>query len=108
MARYTQLLPVRMIMDVYRVRPARSLLQDEPLVKIQGTADLSPDMASKPMPIWFDAKIQFSKDGSFEIVEFLPTYGQVANRLNDSLFRIYKVALTRALSSNLKRLVGVS
>ena len=86
----------------------KASLADAPLVKIQGVADLSPDLKRQSLPIWFDAKIQFEPDGSFEITEFLPTYGQVQGALNDRLFSLYRFALRRALSANMKRLVGVS
>ena len=97
-----------MMIDVYRVRPSRSLIADEPLLKFQGVADLSPDMKRKELPVWFDAEVQVFKDGNFEVVSFDPTYGSVDNYLNQRLFEIYKFALRRALKLNMKKLLGVS
>ena len=96
------------MIDVYRVRPSRAHMADEPLLKFQGIADLSPDMKQKELPVWFDAEVQVFKDGEFELVSFEPTYGSVDNYLNKRLFEIYKFALRRALKLNIKKLLGVS
>ena len=108
MARVTQFLPVRMMIDVYRVRPSRSKIVDEPLLRFQGVADLSPDLKQKELPIWFDAEVQVRKDGTFDLLTFEPTYGSVDNYLNKRLFEIYKFALRRAIKLNMKNLLGVS
>ena len=107
MSRHTQLLPIRMVLDLYRIRPSRSSLEDEPLVRIQGVADLAADLGGKELPIWFDAEVQFFKDGSFEVLSLAPTYGRITE-VNDNLFEIYRVTLRRALEHNAKRMVGVS
>jgi hypothetical protein len=109
MARSTQLLPIRMVMDLYRIRPPRSRLEDEPLVQIQGMADMSADFGAGPLPVWFDAQIKFFKDGSFNIVEISPTYGgSIGSSHNANIFEVYKVALKRAIERNTKKMVGVS
>jgi len=83
-------------------------MADEPLLKFQGVADLSPDLTQKELPVWFDAQVQVFKDGSFELLDFEPTYGSVDNYLNKRLFEIYKFALRRSLKLNMKKLLGVS
>lgn len=79
-------------------------------MKVQGWADIAADFTRKEMPLWFDAEIQFYKDGSFDIVSLSPTYGggAIDNPHNKNVFVVYRVAIRRAVEDNAKRMLGVS
>lgn len=107
MARFVQVVPLRMTVDITRVYPRRFRLEDEPLLLVQGVADLNPDPRKQTLPLWFDAEVQLFEDGTAEIVSFGPTYGSIHGAgIEDQLTGVYQHAFSRALVDTKLKILG--
>ncbi len=108
MPKYTQTIPVRVMLDIYRVFPPHADPDLEPVVVVQGVVDLNPDLRKKSLPLWFDAEVQIRADRSVEIQSFGPTYGSVQGaRVSDRLTAIYEHALLRGIRDTNLKILGV-
>lgn len=109
MPRRIQTIPVRVTVDVFRVFPRHPRISEEPIVVIQGAIDLSPYAEKLTLPMWFDAELQIWTDGTFELLQFEPTYGTIqgSDDVRAQLVNIYQHGLLSALLESKLKILGV-
>lgn len=109
MPRTIQTIPVRMTVDIFRVYPRHPSLTEEPRVVVQGVIDLSPFAEKLTLPLWFDADLQLWADGTFEVIQFGPTYGTIqgSQEVRDQLIGLYRHAFMSALLDSNLKMIGV-
>ena len=107
MPRFVQTVKAWMPVGTSSVYPRRFRLEDEPLLVVQGVADLNPDPRQQTLPLWFDAEVQVFSDGTTEIISFGPTYGSIHGAgIEEQLTGIYQHAFSRALVDTKLKILG--
>lgn len=96
--------------QTFRVYPRHPSLTEEPRVVVQGVVDLSPFAEKLTLPLWFDADLQLWSDGTFEVIEFGPTYGTIqgSEEVREQLIALYRHAFMSALLTSKLKIIGVA
>jgi hypothetical protein len=105
---FTQVFPVRVVVDMLDHQPPRTLAKDSPEIAIRVKMSyIFTGLPARGEPLWLTGIVKVNPDRTVKIVTLIPEYGSIQGLRAQPVLNVFKDALIKVIQQTDLAIIGV-